>query len=110
MNDPEKAVGALEKAIETDPSNPILYRDMGLIAIQNNNVEPAEIFLSKAIELAPGEAELYRPLAGLYMSLGEREKAVTLYENALQANADNQLIRKGLAEIYKETITEAEGC
>ena len=108
-DDTDKAVSALEKAIETDPSNPMPYRDLGLIAMQNNNIEPAEIFLSRAIELAPAEAELYKPLAGLYMGAGEREKAVALYENALQHNADNPALKHDLAAIYQETITEAEG-
>ena len=109
MDDPDNAVSALEKAIETDPSNPLPYRDLGLIAIQNNNVEPAESFLAKAIELAPAEAELYKPLASLYVGVGEREKAVALYENALQHNADNPALKHDLAAIYQETIVEAEG-
>jgi Tfp pilus assembly protein PilF len=108
LDDPDNAVSSLEKAIEADPSNPLPYRDLGLIAIHNNNVEPAESFLAKAIELAPAEAELYKPLASLYMGIGEREMAVALYENALQNNADNHVINQELAAIYKDTITEAE--
>ncbi|KPK36746.1 MAG: hypothetical protein AMK70_01085 [Nitrospira bacterium SG8_35_1] len=109
MDDPDKAVGALEKALEADPSNPLLYRDLGLIAVESNNIAPAEIFLSKAIELAPQEAEFYKPLANLYMSIGETEKASALYESAIQANADLPVIQQHLAEIYKETISIAEG-
>lgn len=110
MNYYEQAVNYLEKAIENDPSNPVPYRDLGLIAIENNNFKPAEIFLAKAIELAPDEAELYRPLANLYMSLGENEKAVALYENALALNLNNPTMQHDLAIIYRETIAKAEGC
>lgn len=108
MNNPDNAVGALEKALEVDPSNPVLYRDLGLIAAESNNIEPAEIFLSKAIELAPHEAELYKPLANLYVSIGETEKAVALYESAMEANADISAIQHDLAMTYTNMIGNAE--
>ncbi|GBD95715.1 MAG TPA: DUF115 domain-containing protein [Nitrospirae bacterium] len=110
MDDPEKAVDAFEKAIEREPDNPVLYRDLGFLAFQNNNVSSAEIFFARAIELAPDAAELYKPLADLYMGIGEREKAVALYENALQANPANPVIQQDLAVLFKETIAETEGC
>lgn len=108
LEDSEKAVEVFEKAIKADPGNPLIYRDLGLIAYQNNNIEPAEIFFSKAIELAPQDAELYKPLADLYMSLGERDKAVALYEHALESNADDPLLQKGLARMYHETIANVD--
>jgi Tfp pilus assembly protein PilF len=103
-NNPEEAVSALERAIGIDPLNPILYRDLGFIAAQSNNIEPAEIFFAKAIELAPEEAGLYKPLANLYVSLGENERAVALYENAIQAHADNPAFQHDLALIYQDTV------
>jgi tetratricopeptide (TPR) repeat protein len=108
MDEAEKAVEVFEKAIELDPDNPLLYRDMGLIAFQNNNLEPAELFFAKAIELAPAEAELYKPLANLYINLGQRDKAIALYENALRTNEDNPVIQHDLAMIYNDTIADAE--
>jgi Tfp pilus assembly protein PilF len=106
MDDPEKAVNALEKAIEVDQTNPIIYRDLGFIALQNNDFASAEIFFTKVIELAPHITELYKPLASLWMSLGEVERAVSLYENALLVNPDNPVIRQELAALYKEEIEE----
>ena len=41
------------------------------------------------------------------MNLGGREKAVSLYENALLVNPDNPVIQKELAMLYKESIAEA---
>jgi tetratricopeptide (TPR) repeat protein len=108
MNKSERAVEALEKALGADPSNPILYRDLGLIAAESNNVEPAKLFFAKAIELSPGEAELYRPLANLYMSLGEKERALSLYENAMQEHVDNPSFQKDLASIYNESIVVSD--
>jgi len=108
-DEPEKCVALIEKAISLDPSNPLFYRDLGLIAYENNNIEPAKIFFTKAIELAPDDAELYKPLANIYLGLGEREKAVHLYENALLTNADNSVMQHELAKIYNEEVAEARG-
>ena len=106
MDDPEKAVNELEKAIEVDQTNPILYRDLGFIALQNNDFASAEIFFTKAIELAPHVTELYKPLVNLWVNLGEIEKAISLYEDALCVNPDNPVIQQELAALYKEKIEE----
>ena len=106
MDDPEKAVNVLEKAIEVDGTNPILYRDLGFIALQDNDFANAEIFFTRAIELAPHVTELYKPLANLWVNIGEIQKAISLYENALQVNPDDPVIQKELAMLYKEMIEE----
>lgn len=106
MDASEKAVSTLEKAIDIDPKNPILYRDMGIIAIQNNDFASAEIFLTKAIELAPQVEELYKLLSNLYINQGETQKAISLYEDALLVNADNPVIQQDLAMFYKEMIAK----
>jgi len=107
LNRMDSAVHALEMALSIDPSNPLLYRDLGLIAVESNNFEPAKRFFAKAIELAPGEAGLYRPLAGLYMSLGEKEQALSLYENALKENEGNPGFQQELAVTYSQVIANS---
>jgi len=108
--DQEKAVSALEKAIEIDPDNPIFYRDLGYIAISNNNVDSAELFFKKALELAPEAADLYKTLADIYIGHGEREKAIALYEEALEINSDNPVFQKELVLLYNEVITKTGRC
>ena len=110
MEDPEKAVDALEKAIEMEPENPILYRDLGFIAFSNNDIASAEIFFARAIELEPRAEELYKPLASLYVSLGEKEKAIALYEDALLVNPDNPVIQQDLSVLLKDAVTKAGRC
>jgi tetratricopeptide (TPR) repeat protein len=108
MEDPEKAVDVFDKAIKVDPENPLFYRDLGLISVQNNDFSSAEIFILKAIELAPQTEELYKLLSDLYISQGEQQKATSLYENALVANADNPVIKQDLAVLYKDIIASEE--
>ncbi len=106
VDDPEKAVDVFEKAIEVDDTNPILYRDIGFIALQNNDFANAEIFFTKAIELAPNVPEVYEPLANLWVNIGEIQKAISLYENALAVNPDDATIQRNLAILYNKMIEE----
>ncbi len=108
IDKPDEAVACFEKAIELEPSNPLFYRDLGLIAFQNEDMKPAALFFSKAIELAPEETELYKQLAGIYMISGERNKAIALYDNAPSIIKGSPDIQQDLAMIYKETIASAE--
>lgn len=101
----EKAVEAFEKAIEADPGNPLPYRDLGLMAFQNNNLREAETFLNRAIELAPQTIELYKLLCDLYVGQSEYQKAISLYEDALLANPDNPVIQKELVTLYQLQIS-----
>jgi hypothetical protein len=101
----EKAVEAFEKAIEADPRNPLPYRDLGLMAFQNNNLREAETFLNRAIELAPQPLELYKLLCDLYVGQSEYQKAISLYEDALLANPDNPIIQKELVTLYQLQIS-----
>lgn len=101
----EKAVEAFEKAVENDPKNPLPYRDLGMMAYQNNNIESAELFFTRAIELAPQAIELYKLLCDLYVGQSEYQKAISLYEDALLANPDNPVIQQELATLYKILIS-----
>ncbi|MDH4027509.1 MAG: DUF115 domain-containing protein [Nitrospirota bacterium] len=107
QDDPEKAVDALEKAIEGEPGNPIFYRDLGFISVNNNNIASAELFFTKAIELSPQTPELYKLLADLYLNRDEREKAIGLYEKAMKVNPDDPVIQHELAMVLNETISAA---
>ena len=108
MDDPEQAVDALEKALEIDPDNPLLYRDLGLIAFQNNDTSSAAVFFSRAVELAPQSVELYKTLASLYIGCGQTEKAIALYDRGLRANPDNPSIQQDLAMLLKYEVARME--
>ncbi|GEM_PF-1043136 len=108
MDDPEQAVDALEEAVKIAPDNPVLYRDLGLIAFQNNDISSAEIFFSRAIELAPHAVELYKTLAGLYIGSARTEKAIALYDRALRINPGNPSIQQDLAMLLKHEVTRME--
>jgi hypothetical protein len=108
LKENQKAVDAFAGLLQLDPQNPLIYRDLGLIAVENGNTESGEIFLTRALELAPWSDELYRLLANLYLSRGEGDKAVALYEQGVQVNPQNRNLQRELAFLYQKIILKEE--
>jgi tetratricopeptide (TPR) repeat protein len=106
LNENQKAVEAFASALQADPANPLIYRDLALLAIENGNHDSGEMFLKKALELAPWSDELYSLLARLYLGIGERQKAIALYESGVQLNPQNANFQKELALLYQDVINE----
>ncbi len=106
LRENQKAVDAFAGALQIDPANPLIYRDLALLAIENGNAQSGEMFLTKALELAPWSDELYELLARLYLSLGERNKAIALYEYGIQLNPQNRNLQQELALLYQEVINQ----
>jgi hypothetical protein len=104
LRENQKAVDAFAAALNADPANPLIYRDLALLAMENGNTNSGEIFLKKALEVAPWWDELYRLLANLYLRLGETEKATVLYEYGVQLNQQNPTLHRELAKLYQDLI------
>jgi hypothetical protein len=112
LKENQKAVDAFAGALQADPGNPLIYRDLALLAIENGNVDSGEMFLTKALDLAPWSDEFYSLLARLYRGLGESGKAIALYEHGLQINPQNASLQRELATLYQDAIlrnTNREG-
>jgi hypothetical protein len=106
LNDSQKAVEAFAGALQADPANPVIYRDLALLAVENGNHDSGEMFLKKALELAPWSDELYSLLARVYLGLGETQKAIALYERGVQLNPQNANLQTELARLYQDVINE----
>jgi Tfp pilus assembly protein PilF len=100
----EKACDAFAKALEIDPENASIYKDLGLLAAENGNLDSAEMFLGKALELAPQNEDLYGIITRLLVSRGAREEAIALYEYGLAQNPGSQRLQKELLLLYKDAV------
>jgi hypothetical protein len=77
LRENQRAIDAFACALEIDPANVLIHRDLALLAMEHGNYESAERFLTKALELAPRSEELYRlqkELALLYQELITQQK------------------------------------
>ena len=106
LKENEKAVDAFAGALEIDPHNPLIYRDLALLANENGNHDSGEMFLTRALELAPWSDELYSLLARLYLGLGETQKAIALYERGVLLNPQNANLQTELALLYQDVINQ----
>jgi len=104
LKENQKAVDAFADLLQIDAKNPVVYRDLGLVAVENGNAESGERFLTKALELAPWSDELYKLLANLYLKLGDSKKAIALYEHGVQINPQNANLKQELAFLYEKII------
>jgi Tfp pilus assembly protein PilF len=102
----EKACDAFARALELDPDSAVLYKDLGLLAIQNGNIGSAEMFLGKALELAPHDEDLYEIITRILVSRGAREEAIALYEYGLTQNQGNERLQKELLLLYKDAVLD----
>ena len=106
MKDYDKGIEGLSKALELDPNNPIIYRDLGLVSIDRGLVESAERFFLKAIDLKPDDAELKELLGNIYFNNGMFDKAVTICEEVLAIKPDHKDLAKTLSIAYQKLIKE----
>ncbi len=113
--DEEGAFNQYEKSRQLNPKNPAVWNDMANYYGEFSPVTNAFIYYAKAIELNPNEpvyyenmavtVYLYRKDAREYYGIDEAhvfDKALGLYQKAIQLDPDNFPLRTDFAESYYE--------
>jgi len=80
----QKALVALNKAIELDPGFAIAYSNRGWSYIGLEQYEQAVADCTEAIELDPNLGLAYSNRAWAYIELGQYEEAITDYDRAIE--------------------------
>lgn len=78
------ALKIIQRAIELNPANPVLWHDQGSFLIQTGNDDQAAIAFEAAIQLAPEFAEAFADLAALRARQGKLDQAVSLQREAVR--------------------------
>ncbi len=92
-------VGALElirEARQRAPEQPVLALAEGQLAARLGTVDPALAALADARRLNPGEPTAYALAAMLLRDRGDREEAVTILEQGIEAKVANVSLPEGL--------------
>jgi|CXWL01.1.fsa_nt_gi Tfp pilus assembly protein PilF len=105
--DRDRAVEMLEHAIRLAPENPVLYRDVGLLAVDNGQDELAEQFWMEALTLGPDDAYLHDLLASLYQRRRDFKRAVEVFEQLVQLYPDRQDLLARFGGFCQELLAEA---
>jgi predicted TPR repeat methyltransferase len=94
---PVEAEAAYRKAIDIDPQFIDAYHNLGVLLASVKRTKEAVICYCKVTTLAPRHPDTRRMLALAYCVLGQREKAIELYEEWLKDDPDNPVIAHLLA-------------
>ena len=81
----------LSKAIELQPDDPFAYQSLGLISRVQGRYPLAIKYLKKALELQKGRGRLqtYLNIGNTYHDMGEREKAISYFQKAIQLDPNH---------------------
>jgi hypothetical protein len=101
------AVKIIGRAVELNPSNPVLWHDQATLLVQLHEDEKAARSFESAIQAAPEFAEAYSGLAAIRVRQGKPQQAVTLQREAVRLAP--QLDRHKAALIAYEVLL-AGGC
>ena len=85
LEQPEKALVAIEKAIQLQGENPNLYNEKYGVLTDLKRYKEAEIAINKAIKLAP-RADFYNNRGHVYYEQTELDLALTDFNKAIQIN------------------------
>jgi tetratricopeptide (TPR) repeat protein len=92
---PDQAVDCFRHAVELEQTNPIYLSFLGLsLARAEKKWKPAIEFCETALRMKRNEARLYLNLAEVYVSAGQREKAVQILDAAARNMRDDAAIKR----------------
>ncbi len=92
----EQAQHYYEKAASLGPDEPGPYVGLGVVALQKNQLEDAEIAFRVACRLAPDCAKAYTGLAMVFQQRQDYQQAFELYMKSLELDSDNITALLGL--------------
>ncbi len=120
---PENAVNLLTKALEVDPTNGLVYRDRGVILVQNEETDEGIADLTEAASLIPDDAGVFQFLAIAYSDKHDFDRAIANYTKAIRLDGGRSPILLGsrgeayvaagdlkrAAADYAEAVAKAQG-
>lgn len=79
-NDRAAAIDTYELILTKTPDNFVVLNNLAYLAFEDKNLKRAEELAKKAVSLQSENADAMDTLAQIYIAKGEKEKALTLYE------------------------------
>jgi tetratricopeptide (TPR) repeat protein len=106
-----EAVAAYRDAIawqsQTLEKYPGPFLDLGILLLEQNQVQEAISYLRKAVEISPQDSRAHEQLGKAYSRLNELEEAQLEFEKAVALAPDNASVHFMLGQVYrKRGLTE----
>lgn len=101
-NNFQKAVNALNKAIEQEPNNPIYYSDRGVCYFHLDMKKQSLSDMNKSVELDPEYSYRYASRAYIKDSMGDVKGAVEDYEIAVKLDPEDAVAHNNLGLLQEK--------
>jgi tetratricopeptide (TPR) repeat protein len=102
------AVGALTQAVELNPNDPNIHKELADAYSSQGRSDDAFCELMAALLIDPRDAHAHAAIGQLYLDTGRNEEAVTAFNRALELMPDRYETRYGLATAFTRLGKTAE--
>lgn len=103
----DKAELMIKKALEQEPENGAYIDSLAWVYFKQQKYTEAEKYLLQAVEFLK-DPVIYEHLGDIYVTLGDRVKAVLYYEEGLKYFPDYQKLKEKLEEHGQDKIPEKQ--
>ena len=107
MNQTERGVEALGRAIELDPDDPMIRLALGQVFMRQNDLDAARAQLQHALSVAPDHVPALLTMARLHYLLQDKPQAVDCLRRVLRIDPQNPYARNSLLELGEATQATA---
>ncbi|MBV9463345.1 MAG: tetratricopeptide repeat protein, partial [Verrucomicrobiae bacterium] len=98
-----EAVDLYEKSVVVDPSDPLVYFDLGTLWNQLGQLDRSIYFFEQAVKVKPDFTPAHLNLASCYFTKGRLAEARTEVQAVLRAEPGNRQAEKLLRQIVKKS-------
>ena len=89
----ERALDMAQRAVAAEPDNAAYLDTLGWIFFKLSRFTEAQQYIAKAVDTGKASAVVVEHLGDIFSKLGNREKAVELWQKALGMNGGNQALK-----------------
>ncbi|XP_010377900.1 interferon-induced protein with tetratricopeptide repeats 3 isoform X1 [Rhinopithecus roxellana] len=109
-NNPEKqfSTDVLKQAIELSPDNQYVKVLLGLKLQKMNKEAEGEQLVEEALEKAPCQTDVLRSAAKFYRRKGDLDKAIELFQRALESTPNNGYLYHQIGCCYKAKVRQMQ--
>ncbi len=105
----DSALYWLQECVRINPDNDDAYRNLGTYHLNNlKDSETAETDFLKAIALGPSKDDNYYALGRLYRKQKNRDKAIAVYNQAMNKIGNNKDLFNEIGNAYFEALPKSE--
>jgi hypothetical protein len=104
LGDTERAISALEESLSSNPTNPRVYYDLGVLALHDHQIEIASKFFEKGIEVSLEDPEFCEAVGAVWYAAGYPTEAIAFVERGLIHNPGHPDLLHKISKIYQEVF------